>query len=168
MKFLPFAMLIFNIELIPGAEQSPRLLIAWLSDRVERLKIIAIIYDKRNYRASFPSANLESSGKANVVAEAFRVGNQYDSWRQGKEEISLSERWTIDLCVRGQNGFWASLRVEPNLISQIKAAQKDDGEIWAIIQNLDKQTEFHVDSDGILWQGTKLCEPRISCTSRGF
>ncbi|GJU50247.1 putative reverse transcriptase domain-containing protein [Tanacetum coccineum] len=26
-------------------------------------------------------------------------------------------------------------------------------------KNLDKQTEFHVDSDGILWQGTKLCVP---------
>ncbi|GJZ88649.1 retrotransposon protein, putative, ty3-gypsy subclass [Tanacetum coccineum] len=28
---------------------------------------------------------------------------------------------------------------------QIKAAQKDDGEIWAIIQNIDQQTEFCVD-----------------------
>ncbi|GKF46194.1 retrotransposable element Tf2 [Tanacetum coccineum] len=35
----------------------------------------------------------------------------------------------------------------------------DDGEIWAIIQNIDQQTEFHVDDDGILWQGTKLCVP---------
>ncbi|GJR99786.1 retrotransposon protein, putative, ty3-gypsy subclass [Tanacetum coccineum] len=61
--------------------------------------------------------------------------------------------------VLGANGFWASMRVELNLISQIKAAQKDDGEIWVIIQNLDKQTEFHVDDDGILWQGTKLCVP---------
>ncbi|GJQ99143.1 putative nucleotidyltransferase, ribonuclease H [Tanacetum coccineum] len=76
-----------------------------------------------------------------------------------EEIIRDLERLDIELCVRGQNGFWASLRVEPNLISQIKAAQKDDGEIWAIIQNLDKQTEFHVDSDGILWQGTKLCVP---------
>ncbi|GJX39310.1 hypothetical protein Tco_0252613 [Tanacetum coccineum] len=41
-----------------------------------------------------------------------------------------------------RNGFWASLRVEPNLISQIKAAQKDDGEIWAIIQNIDQQDQF--------------------------
>ncbi|GKE32485.1 hypothetical protein Tco_1451807 [Tanacetum coccineum] len=52
-----------------------------------------------------------------------------------------------------------SLRVEPNLISQIKTAQKDDREIWAIIQNIDQQTEFRVDDDGILWQGTKLCVP---------
>ncbi|GKB37482.1 hypothetical protein Tco_0882424, partial [Tanacetum coccineum] len=30
------------------------------------------------------------------------------------------ERLDIELCVRGQSGFWASLRVEPNLISQVK------------------------------------------------
>ncbi|GJT96699.1 putative nucleotidyltransferase, ribonuclease H [Tanacetum coccineum] len=71
-----------------------------------------------------------------------------------EEIIRDLERLDIELCVRGQNGFWASLRVEPNLISQIKAAQKDDGEIWAIIQNIDQQTEFRVDDDGILWQGS--------------
>ncbi|GJV20697.1 retrotransposon protein, putative, ty3-gypsy subclass [Tanacetum coccineum] len=71
-------------------------------------------------------------------------------WKSGmiagikvEEEILRDlERLNIKICVRGQNGFWASLRVEPNLISQIKAAQKDDGEIWAIIQNIDQQTEF--------------------------
>ncbi|GJS40601.1 putative reverse transcriptase domain-containing protein [Tanacetum coccineum] len=71
------------------------------------------------------------SGKANVVADALSRKSGYDS----------------------------CLRVEPNLISQIKTAQKDDGEIWAIIQNIDQQTEFRVDDDGILWQGTKLCVP---------
>ncbi|GJT09560.1 reverse transcriptase domain-containing protein [Tanacetum coccineum] len=35
--------------------------------------------------------------------------------------------------------------------------QKGDGEIWAIIQNIDQQTEFRIDDDGILWQGTKFC-----------
>ncbi|GJY80363.1 putative nucleotidyltransferase, ribonuclease H [Tanacetum coccineum] len=99
-------------------------------------------------------------GKANVVADALsRKSGMIAGIKVEEEIIRDLERLDIELCVRGQNGFWASLRVEPNLISQIKAAQKDDGEIWAIIQNLDKQTEFHVDSDGILWQGTKLCVP---------
>nr|GFD16465.1 transposon Ty3-I Gag-Pol polyprotein [Tanacetum cinerariifolium] len=44
-----------------------------------------------------------------------------------------------ELYVRGQHGYWASLRVEPDLISQIKAAQKEDSEIWTIVENLDKQ-----------------------------
>ncbi|GJX66809.1 putative reverse transcriptase domain-containing protein [Tanacetum coccineum] len=48
-------------------------------------------------------------------------------WEEGI--ISDLERLDIELCVRGQRGFWASLRVEPNLISQIKTAQKDDREI---------------------------------------
>ncbi|GJU51283.1 putative reverse transcriptase domain-containing protein [Tanacetum coccineum] len=72
-------------------------------------------------------------GKANVVADA------------------LSRK----------SGMIAGIKVEEEIICDlsIKAAQKDDGEIWAIIQNIDKQTEFRVDDDGILWQGTKLCVP---------
>nr|GFD47477.1 putative reverse transcriptase domain-containing protein [Tanacetum cinerariifolium] len=38
-----------------------------------------------------------------------------------KEEIIRDlERLDIELYVRGQHGYWASLRVEPDLISQIK------------------------------------------------
>nr|GFC41232.1 retrotransposon protein, putative, Ty3-gypsy subclass [Tanacetum cinerariifolium] len=36
-------------------------------------------------------------------------------------------------------GIKASLRVEPDLISRIKKAQKEDSEIWTIVENLDKQ-----------------------------
>nr|GFA54874.1 putative nucleotidyltransferase, ribonuclease H [Tanacetum cinerariifolium] len=53
----------------------------------------------------------------------------------------------------------ASLRVEPNLISRIKEAQKEDIEIWTIVENLDKQVEFHLDDDNVLWQGTRLVVP---------
>ncbi|GJW45696.1 putative nucleotidyltransferase, ribonuclease H [Tanacetum coccineum] len=99
-------------------------------------------------------------GKVNVVADALsRKSGMIAGIKVEEEIIRDLERLDIELCVRGQNGFWASLRVEPNLISQIKTAQKDDGEIWAIIQNIDQQTEFRVDDDGILWQGTKLCVP---------
>nr|GFB75797.1 transposon Ty3-G Gag-Pol polyprotein [Tanacetum cinerariifolium] len=52
---------------------------------------------------------------------------------------------------------WASLRVEPDLISQIKEAQKEDNEIWTIVENLVEQTEFRLDEDDVLWQGTRLC-----------
>nr|GFD25834.1 putative reverse transcriptase domain-containing protein [Tanacetum cinerariifolium] len=57
--------------------------------------------------------------------------------------------------VRGQHGYWASLRVEPDLISRIKEAQKGDSEIWTIIENLDEQNEFRLDEDDVLWQGTR-------------
>nr|GFD00621.1 zinc finger, CCHC-type, retrotransposon Gag domain protein [Tanacetum cinerariifolium] len=51
-----------------------------------------------------------------------------------------------------QHGYWASLSVEPDLISQIKEAQKVDIEIWTIIENLPEQTEFRLDEDDVLWQ----------------
>nr|GFD36945.1 zinc finger, CCHC-type, retrotransposon Gag domain protein [Tanacetum cinerariifolium] len=35
----------------------------------------------------------------------------------------------------------------------IKEAQKEDNEIWTIIENLDEQTEFRLDEDDVLWQG---------------
>ncbi|GJS47478.1 putative ribonuclease H-like domain-containing protein [Tanacetum coccineum] len=117
------------------------------------------------YEVNYPTHDLELAavyhpGKANMVADRLsRKSGMIAGIKVEEEIIRDLERLDIELCVRGQNSFWASLRIEPNLISQIKAAQKDDGEIWAIIQNLDKQTEFHVDSDGILWQGTKLCVP---------
>nr|GFC60524.1 retrotransposon protein, putative, Ty3-gypsy subclass [Tanacetum cinerariifolium] len=56
-------------------------------------------------------------------------------------------------------GIKASLRVEPDLISRIKEAQKEDSEIWTIVENLDEQTEFRLDEDDVLWQGTRLCVP---------
>nr|GFA94286.1 putative reverse transcriptase domain, aspartic peptidase domain protein [Tanacetum cinerariifolium] len=51
------------------------------------------------------------------------------------------------------------LRVEPDLISRIKKAQKEDSEIWTIVENLVEQTEFRLDEDDVLWQGTRLCVP---------
>nr|GFD46478.1 retrotransposon protein, putative, Ty3-gypsy subclass [Tanacetum cinerariifolium] len=55
--------------------------------------------------------------------------------------------------------YWASQRVEPDLISQIKEAQKEDSEIWTVAENLAEQTEFRLDEDDVLWLGTRLCVP---------
>nr|GEZ91228.1 retrotransposon protein, putative, Ty3-gypsy subclass [Tanacetum cinerariifolium] len=57
------------------------------------------------------------------------------------------------------SGYWASLRIEPDLISRIKEAQKEDSEIWTIVENLDKQVEFRLDDDNVLWQDTRLVVP---------
>nr|GFC84093.1 putative reverse transcriptase domain-containing protein [Tanacetum cinerariifolium] len=67
-----------------------------------------------------------------VIAYASRQLKPY-------EIIRDLERLDIELYVRGQHGYWSSLRVEPDLISQIKEAQKEDNEIWTIVENLDKQ-----------------------------
>ncbi|GJV22657.1 retrotransposon protein, putative, ty3-gypsy subclass [Tanacetum coccineum] len=43
----------------------------------------------------------------------------------------------------------------------IKEAQRDDGELWAIVQNVEdgKHTEFSVDDDGVVWFEDRLCVP---------
>ncbi|GKC83273.1 hypothetical protein Tco_1138990 [Tanacetum coccineum] len=62
---------------------------------------------------------------------------------------------------RGSGGYWASMRIESNLMLQIKEAQRDDGELWAIVQNVEdgKHTEFSVDDDGVVWFEDRLCVP---------
>nr|GFC59674.1 zinc finger, CCHC-type, retrotransposon Gag domain protein [Tanacetum cinerariifolium] len=42
------------------------------------------------------------------------------------------ERLDVELCVRDSGGYWESMRIESNLMLQIKEAQKDDDELWAI------------------------------------
>nr|GEY60274.1 putative reverse transcriptase domain-containing protein [Tanacetum cinerariifolium] len=43
-----------------------------------------------------------------------------------EEIIRDLKRLDIEIYVRGQHGYWASLRIEPDLISRIKEAQKED------------------------------------------
>nr|GFB98964.1 reverse transcriptase [Tanacetum cinerariifolium] len=99
-------------------------------------------------------------GKANVVADALsRKSGMIAGIKVEEEIIRDLERLDIELYVRGQHAYWASLRIEPDLISRIKEAQKEDSEIWTIVENLDKQVEFHLDDDNVLWQGTRLVVP---------
>nr|GEZ51048.1 transposon Ty3-G Gag-Pol polyprotein [Tanacetum cinerariifolium] len=50
----------------------------------------------------------------------------------------------------GSDGYWDSLKIEPNLILRIKEAQKEDVELWVVLQKSeeDEQTKFWVDNDG--------------------
>nr|GFB41145.1 putative reverse transcriptase domain-containing protein [Tanacetum cinerariifolium] len=99
-------------------------------------------------------------GKANVVADALsRKSGMIAGIKVEEEIIRELERLDIEIYVRGQHGYWASLRIEPDLISRIKEAQKEDSEIWIIVENLDKQAEFHLDDDHVLWQDTRLVVP---------
>nr|GFC38477.1 putative nucleotidyltransferase, ribonuclease H [Tanacetum cinerariifolium] len=38
----------------------------------------------------------------------------------------------VELCVRDSGGYWASMRIESNLMLQIKEAQKDDDELLCV------------------------------------
>nr|GFD37678.1 putative nucleotidyltransferase, ribonuclease H [Tanacetum cinerariifolium] len=71
---------------------------------------------------------------ANVVADALSRKSSMVAGIKVEEEIIRNlERLGIELLVSGQHGYWASLRIEPNLISRIKEAQKEDVEIWTIV-----------------------------------
>nr|GFA68931.1 retrotransposon protein, putative, Ty3-gypsy subclass [Tanacetum cinerariifolium] len=99
-------------------------------------------------------------GKANVVDDALSRKSGMIAGIKVEEKIIRDLEWLdIKLYVHGQHGYWASLRVEPDLISRIKEAQKEDSEIWTIVENLDKQVEFHLDNDNVLWQDTRLVVP---------
>nr|GFB03608.1 hypothetical protein [Tanacetum cinerariifolium] len=66
-------------------------------------------------------------GKANVVADALNRKSGMIAGIKVEEEIIRDlERLDIELYVRGQHGYWASLRIEPDLISRNKEAQKED------------------------------------------
>nr|GFD58862.1 hypothetical protein [Tanacetum cinerariifolium] len=46
--------------------------------------------------------------------------------RVEEEIIRNLERLDIEIFVRRQHGYWASLRIKPDLISRIKKAQKEE------------------------------------------
>nr|GFD40556.1 putative reverse transcriptase domain-containing protein [Tanacetum cinerariifolium] len=59
--------------------------------------------------------------EANVVADALsRKSGMIAGIKVEEEIIRDLERLGIKLYVRGQHGYWASLRIEPDLISRIK------------------------------------------------
>nr|GFA29168.1 putative nucleotidyltransferase, ribonuclease H [Tanacetum cinerariifolium] len=57
-----------------------------------------------------------------------------------EEIIRDLERLDIELYVRRQHGYWASQRVELDLIFRIKEAQKEESEIWTITDDQSERT----------------------------
>nr|GFD41426.1 putative polyprotein [Tanacetum cinerariifolium] len=101
------------------------------------------------YEVNYPTHDLELP----AVVFALKIWRHYlygESCDVDEEIIRDLERLGIELYVSGQYGYWASLRIEPDLISRIKEAQKEDIEIWTIVENLNKQVEFRLDDDNVL------------------
>ncbi|GJT65769.1 putative reverse transcriptase domain-containing protein [Tanacetum coccineum] len=102
-------------------------------------------------------------GKANVVADALSRKNSgtMACLKIQPEIIKDLELMEVELVVHGSEGYIASLKIEPNLILRIKEAQKEDGELWSVVQNMKtgKQEEFRVDEHGVIWYDNRLCVP---------
>nr|GFC47097.1 putative reverse transcriptase domain, ribonuclease H-like domain protein [Tanacetum cinerariifolium] len=87
-----------------------------------------------------------------VVADALsRKSGMIAGIKVEEEIIHDLERLGIELFVSGQHGYWASLRIEPDLISRIKEAQKEDSlpqtqrrhdVIWVVVYRLTKSAHF--------------------------
>nr|GFD62409.1 putative reverse transcriptase domain-containing protein [Tanacetum cinerariifolium] len=61
-----------------------------------------------------------------VVADALSRKSGVVAGIKVEEEIIRDlERSSIELFISGQHGYWASLKIEPDLISRIKEAQKE-------------------------------------------
>ncbi|GJS89759.1 hypothetical protein Tco_0772395 [Tanacetum coccineum] len=75
------------------------------------------------------------------------------------EIIKDLELIEVKLVARGFEGHIASLKIEPKFILRIKESQKENGELWSVLQNLKegKQAEFWVDDNGVIWYGNRLC-----------
>ncbi|KAF5785586.1 putative nucleotidyltransferase, Ribonuclease H [Helianthus annuus] len=105
-------------------------------------------------------------GKANVVADALSRKNSgtISSLQLQTHILTDLEKLGIGIHLGDADGYLARFQIEPDLISRIKSAQQDDGELWAIIQNLEvgKQSEFRIDENGVVWCGKRLCVPNDS------
>ncbi|GKA45180.1 retrotransposon protein, putative, ty3-gypsy subclass [Tanacetum coccineum] len=128
--------------------------------------------DSKKLYAKFSSANSGSSMSLSLVmlylrrhhyGSIFKGFEAISKWRDyygdGSEKFSGAcwlltsfSVWSLSNCTDGSGGYWASMRIQSNLMLQIKEAQRDDGELWAIMQNVEdgKHTEFSVDDDGVV------------------
>ncbi|GJX74276.1 hypothetical protein Tco_0312871 [Tanacetum coccineum] len=79
------------------------------------------------------------------------------------EIVKDLELMEVKLCIRGYDGYWASLKIEPNLILRIKEAQKEDSELWSIIKNLEEAmlSEAHSSPFSIHPGSTKIWHASI-------
>ncbi|GKB99226.1 retrotransposon protein, putative, ty3-gypsy subclass [Tanacetum coccineum] len=99
-------------------------------------------------------------GKENVVADVLSRKNFgiLACLKIQPEIIKDLKLMEVELVVRGSEGYIASLNIEPNLILRIKEAQKDDGELWVVLQNLEVAvlTEAHGSPFSIHLGSTKM------------
>ncbi|GJV58518.1 retrotransposon protein, putative, ty3-gypsy subclass [Tanacetum coccineum] len=113
------------------------------------------------YEVNYPTHDLELA----AVVFALKIWRHYlygESCDIIYDNKSLKLAFTQhELIIEDRDVGWSYKDYDTNIQYHpgLSKTQKDDGEIWAIIQNIDQQTEFRVDDDGILWQGTKLCVP---------
>ncbi|XP_074346490.1 uncharacterized protein LOC141685276 [Apium graveolens] len=128
------------------------------SNVMEHGKVISYASRKlKPYEVNYPTHNLELAAVvlALKIWRHYFYGETYDVFTDHKN----LERLCVELYVRGSNGSIASLKVELNLVSMVKKAQKSDTGLEAIRSEeaSGKEKHFRVDDEGVIWLGSKLC-----------
>nr|GFC90032.1 hypothetical protein [Tanacetum cinerariifolium] len=95
------------------------------------------------------------------LTKLMRKGEKF-IWNEGREKSfeELKQRLVSAPYHPGKANVVAdALSRKSCIIAGLKEAQKEDSEIWTIVENLNKQVEFHLDDDNVLWQDTRLVVP---------
>nr|GFA93965.1 putative reverse transcriptase domain, aspartic peptidase domain protein [Tanacetum cinerariifolium] len=128
----PFREVEFNIELIPGAEPISK--VPYRMDPIE-LK--------------------ELKDQLQELLERGFIRLSVSPW--GAPVLFVKKKdGSMRLCIDYQR-----ITMDPAKVEAItkwprptSVTEKEDSEIWTIVENLDKQVEFRLDDDNVLWQGT--------------
>ena len=91
-------------------------------------------------------------GKANLVADAL-----------SRKSLFALRAMNAQLTIADDGAIVAELKVRPNLLQQIKEAQKEDTEIalWARQVQEGKKQKHVISDDGYLYYGNRVCVPNI-------
>ncbi|GJS19542.1 hypothetical protein Tco_0448174 [Tanacetum coccineum] len=86
------------------------------------------------------------------------LAGYYRRFVEGFSRLALP---LTQLMRKGEKFVWTGRASGVPSSGKIKEAQRDDGELWAIVQNVEdgKHTEFSVDDDGVVWFEDRLCVP---------
>ena len=103
-------------------------------------------------------------GKANVVADALSRKSQAvmaSSITTQKELLKELEKMGIEFRTYQSNARLSAIEIQPSIIDEIKAAQKEDQYLQAMIKRTEEteKTDFSIKDDGSLWYNSRLCVP---------
>nr|GFB56316.1 putative reverse transcriptase domain-containing protein [Tanacetum cinerariifolium] len=81
-------------------------------------------------------------------------------------KFSKCEFWLSSVAFLGHIVSAEGITMDPAKVEAItkwprptSVTEKEESEIWTIVENLDKQVEFRIDEGNVLWQDTRLVVP---------
>ena len=103
-------------------------------------------------------------GKANVVADALSRKSQAimaSSITTQKELLKDLEKMCIEFRNYQPNAMLSAIEIQPSIIDEIKAVQKEDEYLQAMVKRSKEtgNTDFSIKDDGSLWCKDRLCVP---------